>query len=375
MSMSLFEVAESMGDSLLGGTSPRAHRRKMEQNVALMREAQGMATLLRHYEEGSRRAGLEVIEAITTSDLARYASGALVDRQMLENYASVPSQWGKFCTPTTVDSFKPKYLSTMELGGNTFADVPERTPYQMVGGGELSEYPISVKKTGRLYGWSIEAAINDDLGQLLSIRTAFPQMAVDTEDDRALRLMVNLETGALNTNFFKAGNNNVGTLKLTNANLETVLTALRVKRDPISGGVMLANFQLVVGPALEATANRIVATSQWVTTTGGVTITEPNPMAGRIDVVVNEKQPGTSWMVLPKPGSAKRPTLLFAKLRGYEQPEFRYKADGGQLVSGGTVPAGAGSFDDDTVWYRGRHIMGVAHGDPTLTYGSDNLGT
>ena len=375
MTKSLFDVAESLGDDLTSGSTPSAFRRRLAANAGLMREAVGMARLIEAYRSGSKRAGMEIAEAITTNDLARFASGALIDREMQQNYEALPTQWTKFCTPTTTASFKPKYLSSIELGGQVFKDVPERTPYQMAESPELGEYPVQVKKTGLLYGWSFEAGVNDDLEQLLAVPNAFPQMAIDTEDDRALRLMVSLETGALNTTFFNGGNGNFGTLVLNAENLETVLGNLRQKRDPKSGGLMQARYQLVVGPALQTQAERILSVSEVRITVGDVTTTEANPLKGKVDLVVNEKQPGASWIVMPKPGSAKRPTLLFAKLRGYESPDYRYKADGGQLISGGAVAATSGSFDDDTVWYRGRHIMGVAHGDPTLTYGSDNSGT
>lgn len=375
MSMTLLDVAESLGDSLFSGQTPAAHRKHIASRHDIMAEAKGMARLIESYRDGSKRAQLEITEAITTSDLARYASGALVDREMLQNYQALPTQWPKFCTQTTTNSFEPKYMSALELGGQVFKDVPERTPYQMADSPTLSEYPVQVKKTGLLYGWSFEAGVNDDLDQLLVLPRAFPQMAVDTEDDRALRLMVNLETGALNTTFFNGSNGNIGTLKLSATNLETVLNALRQKRDPKTGTLMLAQYQLVVGPALEGLANRIVAATEWrVTQTDGTVTTEPNPLNGRVTVVVNEKQPGQSWIVMPKPGTSRRPALIFAKMRGYEQPEFRYQANGGQLVSGAAIPVTAGSFDDDTIWYRGRHILGVAHGDPSLTYGSDNTG-
>ena len=371
----LLDIAESLGDDLFSGSTPAAHRNRINNNAAIMTEARGMARLIEAWRQGSKRAGDAIAEAITTNDLARYASGAIIDREMLANYQALPTQWTKFCTQTVTNSFKPKYMSSLELGGQVFKDVPERTPYQMAQGPDLSEYPVQVKKTGLLWGWSFEAGVNDDLDQLMLVPKAFPQMAIDTEDDRALRLMVNLDTGALNTTFFNATNKNVGTLKLTPDNVQTVLTSLRLKRDPKTGGLMTATYQLVVGPALEAEANRIANATEWRTVdANNRTVVEPNPLKGKVEVVVNEKQPGQSWMVMPKPGSSRRPAFLFGKLRGFENPEFRYKADGGQMVSGGAVVATAGSFDDDTIWYRGRHIMGVAHGDPSLTYGSDNSG-
>ena len=370
----MLDIAEAVGDKLMSGTTPAAHRARTARDGALMEAVKGTAVLIQHYREGSKRAALELNEAITTNDLARYASGEIIDREMLANYQALPVQWGKFCTLTTTSSFKPKYLSTLELGGQVFKDVPERHPYQMAEGPDLSEYPVFVKKTGLLYGWSFEAGINDDLEQLLAVPRAFPQAAVDTEDDRALRLMVDLETGALNTEFFNAENGNLGTLELNAENLESVLGNLRQKRDPVTGGLMPAQYQLVVGPALELQAERLLTVDRIRVTDGDTTREEPNPLRGKFTIQVNEKQPGTSWIVMPRPGTSRRPVFLAAKLRGYESPDYRYKADGGQLASGAAAPANAGSFDDDTIWYRGRHIFGTAHGDPTLTYGSDNTG-
>lgn len=374
MSMTLREIAESI-QSDIGGTSPAAFRRRVELNAPVMEAVRDVAILIEAYRDGSRRAGFELTEALTTNDLAKFASGAIIDREMLANYDALPTQWPKFLTPTTVKDFRPKYLSTLELGSQVFKDVPERTPYPQAQGPALTEYPIQAKKTGLGWGFSFEAGVNDDLEQLLLVPREFPQMAVDTEDDRGLRLLINLETGALNTSFFSAPNGNIGTLALNATNLQTVFTNLTTKRDPKSGGIIPAGrLQLVVGPALQFAAERILNTSTIRTTVGGTTVEEPNPLMGKFDLVINEKQIGSSWIVMPKPGTARRAPFWFAKLRGFEQPDFRYKADQGRSLSGGDITVMSGSFDDDTIWYRGRHIMGVAHGDPTLTYGSDNSG-
>lgn len=375
MTISLVDVVESIA-SETSGTTPAAHRRRQANNDTLMREALAMAQLLTHVREGSRRAAFELNEALTTSDLARFASGMLIDREMLANYDALPTQWPKFLTPTTLKDFKPKYLSTLELGAQVFKDVAERTAYPHAEGPTLDEYPISAKKTGLLWGFSFEAQVNDDLEQLMEVPRQMPQMAVDTEDDRGLRLLINLETGALNTAFFNVGNANIGTLKLNPTNLQTVLTSLRTKRDPKTGTIIPSGrLQLVVGYALQAQAERILAAEKLLVSDGdGGYREEPNPLRGQLDIVVNEKQLGESWIVMPKPGTARRSPFWFARLRGFEQPDFRYKADQGRAVGGGDIVVNSGSFDDDTIWYRGRHIMGVAHGDPTLTYGSDNTG-
>jgi hypothetical protein len=187
--------------------------------------------------------------------------------------------------------------------------------------------------------------------------------------------MVDLDTGALNTGFFNVGNGNFGTLVLNAQNLQTVLTNLRTKRDTVSGAIIpTGTLQLVVGPALQFTAEQILNSTQIQKADGSGGFTyAPNPLAGKVELVVNEKQIGTSWIVMPKPGTTIRAPFWFATLQGYETPDFRQKADGGRSISGGDVVL-TGSFDDDTIWFRGRAIMGAAFGDPTLTYGSDNSG-
>jgi hypothetical protein len=374
MTTSLLEIAESIAKET-SGTSPKLFRRRQQANRALMQEALGMARLIEHYREGSKRAAFEINEALTTSDLARFASGMLIDREMLANYDSLPTQWTKFLTPTTLKDFKPKYMSELVLGAQVFKDVPERTAYPVAQGPTLGEFPIQGKKTGLLWGFSFEASVNDDLEQLMMVPNSMPQMAADTEDDRGLRLMIDLETGALNTVFFNVGNGNIGTLVLNDTNLQSVVVSLRTKRTTDGKIIPSGRLQLVVGPALEAQAEKILNSTETLVDDGaGGFIRQPNALRGKLDLVVNEKQLGETWIVMPAPGTAIRAPFWFGRVRGYESPDFRYKADQGRAIGGGDIVVNEGSFDDDTIWYRGRHIMGVAHGDPTLTYGSDNSG-
>jgi hypothetical protein len=79
-------------------------------------------------------------------------------------------------------------------------------------------------------------------------------------------------------------------------------------------------------------------------------------------------------MVMPKPGTTAKSPLWFATLTGYETPDYRYLNNQGKSMGGGDLGADDGSFDDDSVQYRARHICGAATGDPTLTYASDNTG-
>ena len=82
--------------------------------------------------------------------------------------------------------------------------------------------------------------------------------------------------------------------------------------------------------------------------------------------------PGNAWFIIPAP-SAPRPAFYVGFLAGYETPDMRYKADQGNSLGGGSLSADAGSFDDDTIYYRVRHIVGAAAGDPMFTYASDGV--
>ena len=54
---------------------------------------------------------------------------------------------------------------------------------------------------------------------------------------------------------------------------------------------------------------------------------------------------------------------------------FIVTKDQGASLGGGDLPADAGSFDDDTIYFRVRHITGGATGDPKFALASDGTGT
>ena len=77
---------------------------------------------------------------------------------------------------------------------------------------------------------------------------------------------------------------------------------------------------------------------------------------------------------MPKPGSIRRPVLELLRLRGYEQPELRVQANAGNYIGGGEVPGLEGSFVNDDVQYRVRHITGAVGVDPSGTMASNGSG-
>src|SRR5690606_2300831 len=117
---------------------------------------------------GDKMAGIRLNEAITTSDLFRSATGEVLDTMTLAAYEDVPTQWQKFAARTTVPNFKPKRL--LDLQGNRagLPRVPEKTNYP-IADAEMAERLISVGKFGQQHGYTFEARLNDEYGELQQI--------------------------------------------------------------------------------------------------------------------------------------------------------------------------------------------------------------
>ncbi len=369
MSTSITNVGESFGLTDAGtllGASPTERRQYSPARAKAIVEA---AEMWRRAWDGSERAALVVREALSTSDLFRSVSGDVLDRELLAAYREQDPQWSAFATRTTVRNFKPKKLVDILGGRAALERVPELTEYPEGDYGS-KEYEIKVDKFGRRFGFSWEASINDDLDELQRIPGNFAAAARITEDVAALQLLVNPATGAPNTDFFKLANGNAPETKvLDQANLSAAITTVSTRTDT-DGNLVPADegLVLVVGPAQELTARAILNATEIRTTQGSRTIVEPNPLRDvAIRLVVHRRIKGLAWFIAPEPRGA-RPAFAVAFLRGFETPDIRVKNDQGTRVGGGPVGADEGSFTEDGVWYRVRHVVGSATVDPIHTY-------
>lgn len=369
MTNTLLRVAESFGvteSGLMAGVGPAARRRTINPKIAEAAQLLGAAW------SGSPYANLMVHEALSTSDLFKSAAGDVLDREMLRQYEAMPRQWGKFSARTTVKDFRKKYLRELSGGRRRFERVPELTEYPSADYA-VAERTIQVAKYGRRFGYSFEAQVNDQIDELQQVPGEFSNAATLTEDYVTLQQLANPVTGAPNTGFFTAGNGNIGTGVLTAERVQTAITTVSTKRDADGNLLSPGPLQLVVGPALQFTAQRILDQTEVRVTSGSTQTVEPNPLRGKITLTVLENLPGTAWYVLPLP-TAPRPAFYTAFLRGWETPDLRYKNDQGRRAGGGDIPPEEGDFDVDAIFWRARHIVGAAGGDPIFTYASDGIG-
>lgn len=369
MTLSITGEAFGLTDAgALLGSGPKTRRNYSPKRLAAIGEA---AEMWKRCWDGDARGAIAVNEALSTSDLFRSVTGDVLDRELLARYTEVPAQWSQWARRTTVRNFKPKKLVDL-LGGRTALDeVPELTEYPE-SDYDSNEYEISVKKFGRRFGYSWEASVNDDLDELRTIPESFAQAARITEDKAANALLVTA-AGAPNPDFFNAGNSNAPVAQaLTFENLAAAVTTVSTRTD--SDGELVVPDQLIleVGPAQEMEARRIINATEIRITSGSRTTLEPNYLRGVITLVVNKRLPGLSWYVLPAPNTG-RPAFAVAFLVGHETPDLRQANEAGNRMGGGAVAPGEGSFNEDAVYYRVRHVVGGATVDPIHTFAATGV--
>lgn len=366
------------GNAAVAEANALTPRRRNANPVYLQKVAE-TADLMGAVFAGDRRAMLTVQEMMSTSDFPKLF-GDVLDRQLLAQYEQISPVWQGFATRQVVNDFRPKHWLDL-LGGRAELDpVGEGAEYPARALTE-NDYKLTVGKFGSRLPLTWEMLINDDLGAFQSAPMRLAQAARDTEDKLATRLYAG--ASGPNSAFFTASGGSVATLPLTSQNLSDALTTVASRKDSEGRPIMISAYVLVVPPALEVTAHNIVnatlirlrndsssamqprdiEVSNWLA--GKVTIVT-NPWLPLIDTSANNQR---TWYLFPAP-TTPRPAMVVGFLRGHETPDLRVKADTGMRVGGGNVPAEEGSFDNDDIQYRIRHVLGGTTLDPIAAYAS-----
>lgn len=346
--------------------------------------------------KGDRWSMLRLTEAMSTDDF-RVAAFEVIDREMLTRYQDLPATWTEYAHRTTVRDFKPKKLVDL-LGGRAGLDpVPERTEYPAR---KVSKalYQLAVSKFGGRFQISWESIINDELGEIQEMPGNLAIAARDTESRAAAGLLT--DGSGPNDAYFNAtawgrtydeeagtwsgGSSNLmsGNPALTVDSLTTALNAISQRRDLENRPIVVQAYKLVVPPALEFTARKILDATEIRVTQGSNLVIMGNWIAGKVKLVVDPWLPvldlganvATTWYLVPDPTVA-RPALHIGFLRGHETPDLRLKADAGNRVGGGPVAPEEGSFDADDIQYRVRHIVGTVGTDMIATMVSNGSGS
>lgn len=355
------------------------------------------AKLLEGAIRGDKRDQLALREGISTSDLPVQLAPT-INKIMLDNYAETPAVWDQFAQRLVVDDFRPQQYMNMaydddglDNAGDKFYEgalptVGEYDEYPTAGWFSFSEAEFQVKKSGSRVRFSWESIVNDNnISVLERLPIELARKARGLEDLEATKQLV--ATGGLNTANFKTANQNIisGNPALTLEALEAAIQAINLQTYNGRQVAPFTRFVLMVSPALELTAKKILAIQQVRTEiTDGSTVTSTvsgNPIGSQIRIVVNHwiKKINTGadnyWFLLPETGDTLNPGIVLGFLRGYEAPELRVKANGGLYLGGGAVPAREGSFDNDDFEMRIRHIATGGFLFPQGTIASTGAGS
>jgi hypothetical protein len=210
--------------------------------------------------------------------------------------------------------------------------------------------------------------------------------AAGLEDREATKQLVS--GSGLNTTNFNTTNQNLGSVAngaglnpaLSITSLQAAMNAINQQTYNGRPITPIQRWTLVVSPALEMTARNILSVTELRTTVGNDLQIHGNPVAGRVDVVVNQwltrinSGAGAYWFLIPAPSASLNPSVVLSFLRGHEAPELRVKSEGGLLLSGGEVPVRAGSFDNDDFQMRIRHLATGGFLVPAGTFASTGAG-
>lgn len=331
-----------------------------------------------------RRPHWQLKEAMTTSDFV-HLMGDMMYRQMLGHFAAYPTTWEQWCRRRVVRDFRTLNMMTLDGGQDILAEVGEKEPYPETSFTD-GKYTLSVKKYGRRYGISWELTVNDDLNAFAERPMMMAVGARRSEEKLATQQLVGA-TGP-HTGFFTVGNANkvTGNAVLSIDGLRIAYQVLKAQLDTDGQPIQINMAILMVPPALEITAlnilNALVIRS---TVHGGATNQElemVNWMKSKLKLVVNPYIPivassangNTSWFLIADPSDPmNRPAVNFGLLQGHEQPQIFQKASDSIQIGGGGSDF-PGSFENDTIDYKLRHIFGAAQCEPKAAVGSNGSG-
>lgn len=271
----------------------------------------------------------------------------------------------KLATFETVPDFRPAILYGLfgDLSGvgiepdGALAVVAQGTPFPEVTISGVESAYSKLKKRGARFGWDFEDFVNDTIGVLDRIPGELREAALETEWQEVGDALILATTSS-------------GPVTLPDST--TVPT-----NAPISANAIIAAIQALGMRTVNGSTRKIGTLSSYKVVVpvgqkvfvewkirealgimyvlpssagGAVTPGPDNSILANVEVIEHEKVTGTKWYLLPTPGTYRRPSLSILRLRGYETPQLRVRAEGGDGFS----------FDADTAAMRIRMVIGSA---------------
>jgi hypothetical protein len=330
-------------------------------------------------------------EAASTSDFP-LLMGTVLDRSLIAKYQMDTADWEAYIARGTQSDFRPSdAIGVYGLEGQLQV-VPQRGEYKQdaqLGEGKMPQIVLS--KYGRIFGLGWETLINDDLGGFNDIAERLNKAAKRTEMFQATKLIA-AATGPHATLFGNAIAhpidgvviNNKGVLPLTTDNLAAVCNLMRRQKDSDGEPIIIEGFELVVPPALELTAYTILNSMAHLISGGdgqaGAKY-QLRPAKNPLDMFTITPHTNVYLPIIDVSAGVDKTWYLFAKrssgvaakmnfLRGHETPELCMKNPNKVSTSGAIINPMEGNFEEDTMWWRVRHVLGGVQYDPRMGYAS-----
>lgn len=309
----------------------------------------------------SRQATL--MEAFTTSDfpdlLARgFTLQALAIAQTIEN------EFEPILAGVESNDFEQTKLVDM-WSEDAFEPVGEGEEYKGGTIKSLSKVLHQARKNGKTYGLTFELRMRRAFNQLADFPRYLSNGSVRGQKNAVAKLMLN-GSGEWDGNFFPT----VADEPLSRASLKAALKEVRERKNHRGERVGGNNLVLVYGEGLTDIVDEILnpVTEEVRRTEGDETVvtTQNNPLAGRVtrleSETLSDKLANPQGWAIVKSAQSDLPSLLRTTIPGLEGLDIRVKRDQGTYATGGDVPVEQGSFNDDTIHFRGRDIWGIDQG-------------
>ena len=358
-------MSKTFANLMEGRKSPTINHRDRAKSVTQAYQ------LFRESLSGTMTTKAALEEAFSTSDFP-FLLGEGFAVEARSAYREVVDETASLTYRRGVPDFRKRKMIDI-FGATYFEHVAEGEEYKSDNPFEETEIEYSVEKFGRVYGLTWERFLEGDFSDLADFPGLIGRGAANTRNREVYNLLTN--DGAPAAGFF----NEVSTAPLTYDSLLAAKQHIGTQQLANGRPVSTNSLVLVVPTALADHARALVS-AQGITETTGVgtdsqiEIQRANPLAGitvqeSMEWQIQNGNSVTAWALLPS-GTSLNPAVIHAYLNGYQDVDIRVKRDQGDRVGGGQLGFQDGSFEDDTIWYRGRYIIGVAQAWNQGTYAS-----
>jgi hypothetical protein len=280
--------------------------------------------------------------AMSTSDFPQILAN-VANKTLLDAYRAAPAALKQICRITTAADFKERRV--LRFGEGTGLQFKAEGASYTYGSIAEQTSSYSVKTFGRIFAFTREMIVNDDLGALDQFFRAAGRLAVEFEA-RMLADLLTANGGAgpvLSDGLplFHATRGNLASSggAISVNTLDAARAALR-RMKGLDGQVIIdADPRFLIVPVSKQTTAEQVTTS--------ITPAQPdqvNPFAGRLSVLADphlDDASTTAWYVAAEPANV--PTFEFAYLEGTNGPTTETETD----------------FDSDTLKFKIRLDVGA----------------